>query len=195
LACTPRCVRPGHVLLLNGLGLKVLCASAVWIVFIMLSSLVMLNLVVGVVCSAMTEATEQNARAAAKEALLQKVEKETGIERTIIDVWVTGFVRLDDSEGYGIGNIRREDLDLVLMILGEEKLLSHKMREHLFVRANHTVPLGMISLSDFIEALAKDLAMSRSKQDRHRRKLLRLEVRLTQVQEELSQTDSSQTQR
>ena len=172
-----------------------LCASAVWIVFIMLSSLVMLNLVVGVVCSAMTEATEQNARAAAKEALLQKVEKDTGIERAIIDVWVTGFVRLDDSEGYGIGNIRREDLDLVLMILGEEKLLSHKMREHLFVRANHTVPLGMISLSDFIEALAKDLAMSRSKQDRHRRKLLRLEVRLTQVQEELSQTDSSQTQR
>ena len=78
---------------------------------------------------------------------------------------------------------------------GEEELLSHKMREHLFVRANHTVPLGMISLSDFIEALAKDLAMSRSKQDRHRRKLLRLEVRLTQVQEELSQTDSSQTQR
>ena len=172
-----------------------LCASAVWIVFIMLSSLVMLNLVVGVVCSAMTEATEQNARAAAKEALLQKVEKDTGIEQAIIDVWVTGFVRLDDSEGYGIGNIRREDLDLVLMILGEEELLSHKMREHLFVRANHTVPLGMISLSDFIEALAKDLAMSRSKQDRHRRKLLRLEVRLTQVQEELSQTDNSQTQR
>ena len=113
-----------------------LCASAVWIVFIMLSSLVMLNLVVGVVCSAMTEATEQNARAAAKEALLQKVEKDTGIERAIIDVWVTGFVRLDDSEGYGIGNIRREDLDLVLMILGEEKLLSPRSAE----RASRDTP-------------------------------------------------------
>ena len=42
-----------------------------------------------------------------------------------------GFARLDDGEGFGIGNIRREDLDLVLTFLGEQALLSRKSREHL----------------------------------------------------------------
>ena len=28
-------------------------------------------------------------------------------------------------------------------------------REHLFVRANHTFPLGMIRMDDFLEVLAK----------------------------------------
>ena len=43
-----------------------------------------------------------------------------------------GFSRLDDSEGLGVGNIKREDLDIVLNLLGEKKLLSKKGREHLY---------------------------------------------------------------
>ena len=43
-----------------------------------------------------------------------------------------GFSRLDDGEGFGIGNIRREDLDLVLSYIGETGLLSRKSREHLY---------------------------------------------------------------
>ena len=44
-----------------------------------------------------------------------------------------GFSRLDDAEGLGVGNIKREDLDIVLNLLGETKLLSRKGREHLYV--------------------------------------------------------------
>jgi|EP01043_Picozoa_sp_COSAG02_P054073 hypothetical protein len=53
----------------------------------MLSSLVMLNLVVGVVCSAMTEATENHSKGAEKEACLQKVVDECGVPRKIVDTW------------------------------------------------------------------------------------------------------------
>ena len=42
--------------------------------------------------------------------------------------------------------MQREDLSLLLTILGEVDLLSRSSREHLFVRANHTYPLGMISM-------------------------------------------------
>eukprot|EP01046_Picozoa_sp_COSAG06_P091652 COSAG06_NODE_37933_length_429_cov_0.957576_2_plen_68_part_01 len=54
----------------------------------MLSSLVMLNLVVGVVCSAMTEATENHSKGAEREACLQEVVDATGVGRKIIDKWV-----------------------------------------------------------------------------------------------------------
>lgn len=46
-----------------------------------------------------------------------------------------GFAKLDDAEGLGIGNIQREDLDLVLNYLGEKDLLSRKGREHLYARS------------------------------------------------------------
>ena len=66
----------------------VLLFHAVWIVFIMLSSLVMLNLVVGVVCSAMTEATENHSKGAEKEDCLVEIVNETGTPRKIVDRWV-----------------------------------------------------------------------------------------------------------
>ena len=47
---------------------------------------------------------------------------------------VQGFARLDDGEGTGIGNIKREDLDLVLNLLEEKDLLARKSREHLCAR-------------------------------------------------------------
>ena len=53
----------------------------------MLSSLVMLNLVVGVVCSAMTEATENHSKGAEKESCLAEVAEQTGVPRKILDEW------------------------------------------------------------------------------------------------------------
>ena len=53
----------------------------------MLSALVMLNLVVGVVCSAMTEATENHSKGAEKEALLAQIAAETEVPRKILDNW------------------------------------------------------------------------------------------------------------
>ena len=53
----------------------------------MLSSLVMLNLVVGVVCSAMNEATETHSKGAEREACLQQIVDDTGVPRKIIDTW------------------------------------------------------------------------------------------------------------
>ena len=40
-----------------------------------------------------------------------------------------------------------------------------------YVRANHTLPLGMISMKDFVAALASDLAKSKGKDDRRRHKV------------------------
>ena len=60
---------------------------AVWIIFIMLSSLVMLNLVVGVVCSAMTEATENNSKGAQRESCLQNIVESYDVPRSIVDTW------------------------------------------------------------------------------------------------------------
>jgi len=157
-------------------------AAMYWIIFIMLSSLVMLNLVVGVVCSAMTEATENHSKGAERESCLQEVVDATGIGRKIIDKWVEGFSRLDDGEGFGIGNIRREDLDLVLSYIGETGLLSRKSREHLYVRANHTLPLGMISMNDFVMMLAKDLAKSKGADLRKQHKIIRMQARSLEIQ-------------
>ena len=53
----------------------------------MLSSLVMLNLVVGVVCSAMTEATENHSKGAEKETRLAEIAAETEVPRKILDNW------------------------------------------------------------------------------------------------------------
>jgi hypothetical protein len=53
----------------------------------MLSSLVMLNLVVGVVCSAMAQATQDHQNMAKKDAMLNRVVDETKVSRKIIDAW------------------------------------------------------------------------------------------------------------
>eukprot|EP01043_Picozoa_sp_COSAG02_P073200 COSAG02_NODE_14129_length_1307_cov_0.939570_2_plen_99_part_00 len=53
----------------------------------MLSSLVMLNLVVGVVCSAMTEATENHTKGAERERCLQDVVEKHKVPRSIVDTW------------------------------------------------------------------------------------------------------------
>ena len=81
-------------------------AAMYWILFIMLSSLVMLNLVVGVVCSAMAQATEDDKNLKKKLAMMERVARETRIPRAVLDAWESGFQELDDSEGYGSGNIR-----------------------------------------------------------------------------------------
>jgi len=169
-------------------------AAMYWILFIMLSSLVMLNLVVGVVCSAMAQATEDDKNLKKKLAMMERVARETRIPRAVLDAWESGFQELDDSEGYGSGNIRREDLSLLLTILGEVDLLSRSSREHLFVRANHTYPLGMISMDDFVEVLAKDLA-SRSKQARTRQRRIDLwSNQLVEKEGELSSADAGAAQ-
>jgi hypothetical protein len=53
----------------------------------MLSSLVMLNLVVGVVCSAMAQATQDHQNMTKKDAMLNRVVDETKVSRKIIDAW------------------------------------------------------------------------------------------------------------
>ena len=52
-------------------------------VWLQLSSLVMLNLVVGVVCSAMTEATDNHSKGAEKEDCLVEIVNKTGTPRKV----------------------------------------------------------------------------------------------------------------
>ena len=93
-------------------------AAMYWILFIMLSSLVMLNLVVGVVCSAMAQATEDDKNLKKKLAMMERVARETDIPRAVLDAWQDGFVQLDDSEGYGSGNIRVRPLTFCTVHVG-----------------------------------------------------------------------------
>jgi hypothetical protein len=58
-----------------------------WIIFIMLANMVMLNLVVGVVCAAMTEATDNHSKGSMRETCLQNIVDETQVPRKIVDTW------------------------------------------------------------------------------------------------------------
>ena len=54
-----------------------------------------------------------------------------------------------------------------------------------YVRANHTLPLGMISLDDFLTVLAQDLVKSKSKDQRKHRKVLRMQTRMLEIKASL----------
>ena len=60
----------------------------------MLSSFVMLNLVVGVVCSSMTEARTNHDLRKKKEARIATISRTSGVEMQIIDAWCKGFFEL-----------------------------------------------------------------------------------------------------
>ena len=60
---------------------------AVWIVFIVMSSLVMLNLVVGVVCSAMAEATQARKDALNRRQMLQQIADKTALPVSLLEGW------------------------------------------------------------------------------------------------------------
>jgi hypothetical protein len=101
-------------------------AAVYWIIFVMFSSMIMLNLVVGVVCSAMSQATEDHKERKAKFQMMDRLAVQYNVPRSVLDSWAAGFVKLDDSNGYASGNIRREDLNLMLLVLGETELLTKK---------------------------------------------------------------------
>ena len=61
--------------------------GADWIIFIMLSSLVMLNLVVGVVCSAMAQATEDHKALEAKLSMMDRLVETYEVPRKVLDAW------------------------------------------------------------------------------------------------------------
>ena len=58
-------------------------------------------------------------------------------------------------------SILQEDLDSVLELIGETGVLSSKSRELIKIRANHTIPIGMIDMMNFIECVAEDLMKQR----------------------------------
>ena len=63
----------------------------------------------------------------------------------------------------GLPSIDRIDLDVTLDYLGERDTLSAKRREHLLVKANHTLPIGKVSMQDFLGCLAADVMDERRK--------------------------------
>ena len=120
-------------------------SAVFFILFEVLSSLVMLNLVVGAVCSAMQDAKDENQATRQMETELARVERLFGIERVILDEWCKEFTAVDDSDDFSApGAIDKQDLLLVLKSSGEGSLLTHKSREHLYVAASHSSPVGQV---------------------------------------------------
>jgi voltage-gated sodium channel len=144
-----------------------------FITFIVFSALIMLNLVIGSICGAMDDAQEDASFEKEQLATIQRVVDETndrgmpyripGVERETILRWMKGFQRMDSGtdEMDKEAAISKEDLDIVLELIGEHNLLTDKRRQHMLLRANHTLPIGWIDELSFIQSLADDLLDSR----------------------------------
>merc|ERR1712166_757670 len=74
-----------------------------------------------------------------------------GISWKAIDAWSTAFERLDSaSSALALeASLHRVDLMTLLEFIGEPQTLSKKSREKMMIRANHTLPIGLISMNDF----------------------------------------------
>ena len=127
-----------------------------FITFIVFSALIMLNLVIGSICGAMDDAQEDANWEKEQDAAIQRVVEDTtasgapyhipGVEEETIRRWMKGFQRMDGSTNAmdKEASIAKEDLNLVLELLGEKRLLTTKRRQHLLMRANHTLPIGWV---------------------------------------------------
>jgi len=154
----PRCENPGAWGWLAGFY---------FIFFIIFSSLIMLNLVIGTICSSMAEADDNHSLGQECHQACERIMKETtksgkstgipGIQMEVLQAWIEGFKLMDsNNEGMGLPSINKDDLQLLLQYLGEQDTLTNKRREHLLVKANHTLPIGKISMTDFLHSLASD---------------------------------------
>jgi voltage-gated sodium channel len=148
-------------------------AALFFVVFIILSALIMLNLVIGSICSSMSDAQEEFEMDKARRDEIAKVVAATktkgkayglqGINHAVVEAWMGAFSRFDSSTNSLAleASILQEDLDKVLELIGETGVLSSKSRELIKIRANHTIPIGMIDMMNFIECLAEDLMKER----------------------------------
>eukprot|EP01047_Picozoa_sp_COSAG01_P030844 COSAG01_NODE_2164_length_8260_cov_6.427031_1_plen_659_part_10 len=150
-----------------------LWAAMFFLVFIVLSALIMLNLVIGSICSSMSNAQEAFEMQTARHNDILKVFASTknrgkayglpGINYRVIKAWMDAFSRFDsNTEPLSLEpSIQQADLDDVLEMIGESGVLSTKNRAMIKIRANHTIPIGMIDMMYFIECVSDDLMKKR----------------------------------
>eukprot|EP01045_Picozoa_sp_COSAG04_P020939 COSAG04_NODE_2201_length_4544_cov_29.319685_2_plen_1071_part_01 len=153
-----------------------LIAAAFFILFILFSALIMLNLVIGSICSSMSDAQERYEIQASRREDIQKLVGMTvargkdynlpGISHDVIGAWLTEFEKLDSaSSALALeAAIHKDDLEILLELIGEQKTLKVKTVQQLHIKANHTLPVGLIDSMTFLEALAMDLMSVRIKE-------------------------------
>lgn len=150
-----------------------LWAALFFLVFIVLSAMIMLNLVIGSICSSMSDAQDIYEMEKARSEEISKVVASTkargkaygllGINHAVVAAWMDAFTRFDSNTNSLAleASILYADLDEVLEMIGETGVLSSKSRELIKIRANHTIPIGMIDMMNFIECVAEDLMKQR----------------------------------
>jgi voltage-gated sodium channel len=148
-------------------------AAVFFLIFILLSALIMLNLVIGSICSSMSDAQEQYDMQSHRNGELDEIVRSTkklgeehglpGINRSVALAWIGAFQMFDSaSSALALeASIHKDDLGDVLEMIGEGNTLTTRSREHLMIRANHTLPIGLIDLSTFIQVIARDLMSAR----------------------------------
>jgi voltage-gated sodium channel len=153
-----------------------LLAAVFFILFILLSALIMLNLVIGSICSSMSDATESYELEKHRDEDVQRIVRKTvmrgyeynlpGISKEVIYAWIEAFEKMDSATSALSleASIHKDDIDVVLELIGEHDTLRPRSIEQLLIRANHTVPIGLVDMIAFVEALANDLMSNRIKQ-------------------------------
>lgn len=153
-----------------------LAAAAFFILFILLSALIMLNLVIGSICSSMSEAQEAYEMEDNRDKDVKKLVAQTllrgrdfnmpGISEEVIRAWIKEFERMDSATSALAleASIDQDDIDTVLELIGEQGTLKAQSIEQLLIRANHTVPIGLVDMMAFMTALAMDLMSVRIKE-------------------------------
>eukprot|EP01048_Picozoa_sp_COSAG05_P003759 COSAG05_NODE_181_length_14767_cov_9.554859_1_plen_1146_part_00 len=153
-----------------------LWGAAYFLTFILFSALIMLNLVIGSICSSMGDAQEAYEVAQRRKENIAKVVEDTkirgkeygitGISFKCVDAWITAFNRMDSaSSALALeASIHKNDLDTVLQFIGETDTLTKKSLEMMRIRANHTLPIGLIDMQSFVESTANDLMSKRIKE-------------------------------
>jgi voltage-gated sodium channel len=150
-----------------------LWAAMFFLVFIVLSALIMLNLVIGSICSSMSDAQDAFEMEKGRRDEISQVVASTkskgkayglqGINHAVVEAWMDAFSRFDsNTNSLSLeASILQDDLDDVLELIGEPGVLSSKSREMIRIRANHTIPIGMIDMMNFIECVSEDLMKQR----------------------------------
>eukprot|EP01043_Picozoa_sp_COSAG02_P039578 COSAG02_NODE_3136_length_7300_cov_4.065269_5_plen_482_part_00 len=154
-------------------GLK---AAVFFILFILLSALIMLNLVIGSICSSMSDAQEAYELEAQRLTDIQRISKHTamrgkdynlpGVSEAVLFAWIEEFEKLDSNTSALAleTSIHKDDMEVFLELIGEERTLRNRSVEELMIRANHTVPIGLLDMMSFVECLAEDLLTAQIKE-------------------------------
>jgi hypothetical protein len=152
-----------------------LLAAVFFITFVLLSALIMLNLVIGSICSSMSDAQEAYELEATHITDVQRISIQTamrgsdynlpGVAEQVLYAWIDEFEKLDSNTSALAleASLHKDDMDLFLELIGEQGTLRNRSIEELLIRANHTVPLGLLDMMSFMEVLANDLMSKRIK--------------------------------